>query len=85
LPLDFSFSLRNGEVGGDRGFDAALAFRDCEAAASALDGEKRKTIIPIHNATPRMIVIGFERRNDRTGPMAPVFVWVSSIDEGSRS
>ena len=81
MPLDFSFSFRNGEVGGDKGFDAALAFRNCEAAESALEGDSRKTMITIHNTTPTTIVIGFVRRNDRTGPMAPVFSWVSSIDE----
>lgn len=71
--LDFSFSFRKGEVGGDRGFEAALAFRSWEAAASALEGEKRKTNITMHSTTPTTIVIGFVRRNDRAGPMASVF------------
>ena len=73
--LDFSFSFRNGEVGGDKGFDAALAFRNSEAAASAPEGDSRNTSMTIHNAIPTIIVIGFVRRNDRAGPMAPVFSW----------
>lgn len=83
--LDFSFSFRNGEVGGDKGFDAALAFRNSEAAASVLDGDSRKTSMIIHNAMPTIIVSGFVRRNDRAGPMAPVFRWASSIDEVSQT
>jgi hypothetical protein len=84
LPLDFSFPFRKGDVGGERGFDAALAFRAVEGPASALDGESMKTNINTHNTTPTMIVSGLVRRNDRTGPMAPLCCCVSSIDEKFR-
>lgn len=80
MPFGFSTVFRNGEVGGDRGFDATLAFRVGDPAESADDGDSRKTNITIHSTTPTTMVIGFERRNDRTGPMAPVYYWVSSID-----
>lgn len=80
MPLDFSLCFRKGEVGGERGFDAALAFRNCAAAASALEGESMKTNISTHNATPTIIVIGFVRRKERTGPMAPLYCRVSSIN-----
>ena len=79
MPLDFSFPFRKGDVGGDRGFDAALAFRNCEAAESSLDGESTKTNITTHSTTPTMTVSGLVRRNDRTGPMAASYCWVSSI------
>lgn len=68
-----SFCLRKGDVGGERGLDAALALLNCDAAASALDGEKRNTKIMIHKTTPTIKVSGFVRRNDRTGPMAPLY------------
>lgn len=68
-----SFCLRKGEVGGERGLDAALALLNCDAAASALDGEKRKTNIMIHKTTPTIRVSGFVRRKERTGPMAPLY------------
>lgn len=57
-------------MGGERGFEAALAFRTCEAVESELDGESKKTHIIITSAIPTTIVIGLDRRNDRTGPMA---------------
>ena len=84
MPLVFSLCFRNGDVGGERGFEAALADRAFEAAASAFEGERRKTKIKMHNTTPMMIVSGFERRNDRTGPIAPKYGWASPIDECRR-
>lgn len=74
LPLFVaSFCFRKGEVGGERGLDAALALLNCDAAASVFDGENRNTNIMIHNTTPTIRVSGFVRRNDRTGPMAPLY------------
>jgi hypothetical protein len=73
LPLDFSLDFRKADVGGERGFDAALAFRSCDAAESVLDGESMKTNIRMHNAMPTIMVIGFVRRSERTGPMAPLW------------
>ncbi len=78
MPFDFSVCFRKGDVGGERGFEAALALRSCEAAASVLDGENTKTRINIHKAIPTMTVIGLVRRNDRTGPMAPFHRWIFS-------
>jgi hypothetical protein len=71
--LDFSFCFRKGDVGGDRGFDAALAFLTCAVVVSELDGESRKNNMPTHNTAPTMIVSGLIRRN-RTGPMAALGV-----------
>jgi hypothetical protein len=70
-------------VGGERGFDAAVAFRDCAAAVSEVEGESMNTTITIHNSTPTITVSGFVRRKDRTGPMAAVYCWVSSIQDFS--
>ena len=42
MPFAFSFCFRKGDVGGDRGFDAALAFRTCAEAESELEGDSRK-------------------------------------------
>jgi hypothetical protein len=67
-------------VGGDRGFEAAFADLALAAAASAFEGESRKTNINIHNTTPTIIVIGFDRRSDRTGPMAPRYERASPIE-----
>jgi hypothetical protein len=84
LPLDdTSFCFRKGDVGGERGFDATVAFRT-GADPVELDGDSKKTNITTHNITPTMIVSGLVRRNDRTGPMAPLYCWVSSMDEISR-
>lgn len=70
MPLsDFSFCFRKGDVGGERGFDAALAFRTCAAAESPLDGDSRKMKMNINSTKPMTIVTGL-RRNDRVGPMA---------------
>jgi hypothetical protein len=66
LPFAFSFCFRNGDVGGERGFDAAAAFL---AGESESEGCNMKTKITIHNTTPTTIVSGFVRRSDRTGPM----------------
>lgn len=60
-------------MGGESGFDAAVAFRDFVAAASELDGESIKTNMTIHNTTPTITVSGFVRRRDRTGPMAALY------------
>ena len=79
MPFSFSFCFRNGDVGGDRGFDAALAFLICDAGESEFEGCSIKMKISIHNTTPTMIVSGFARRSDRTGRM-PLYCWVSSID-----
>ena len=70
MPSDFSLCFRNGDVGGERGFDAALAFLVC-ATGESDEGWSRKTKMTIHNTTPTMIVSGFVRRSDRTGPMPP--------------
>lgn len=69
-PADFSLPLRNGDVGGERGFEAALSFRAFDEPASILDGENIKNNIKMHNTTPTIIVSGLERRSDRTGPIA---------------
>lgn len=66
-------------MGGERGFDAAEAFRNCEAGESELEGWSMKMKITIHNTTPTITVSGFVRRSDRAGPM-PSYVWVSSIN-----
>lgn len=71
MPFGFSTCFRKGEVGGERGFEAAFAVRVFAAAASDLEGDTRKTNITMHRTTPTMIVSGFERRSDRAGPMAP--------------
>lgn len=65
-----SLDLRNADVGGDSGFDAALACLALTAAASELDGEKRKTIMTIHSTAPTRSVSGLVRLSDRTGPIA---------------
>ena len=70
MAFDFSLCFRKGDVGGERGFEAALADLAFCAAASAFEGERRKTNINIHNTTPIMMVSGFDRRSDRVGPMA---------------
>lgn len=71
MPLDFSLPFLKADVGGDRGFEAAPAFRRLAAAVSCFEGDNRKTKMNIHKTTPITIVIGLCRRNDRTGPMAP--------------
>jgi hypothetical protein len=81
LPFGFSLCFRKGEVGGDRGFEAALADLALAAAASPFEGESRKTNMNIHNTTPTTIVTGFDRRSDRTGPMAPRYGRASPIDD----
>ena len=63
--------FRKGEVGGERGFEAALALRDFDEPASVLDGERRKTNMKMHKTTPTIMVSGLVRRSDRTGPIAP--------------
>lgn len=68
MPLVFSVCFRNGDVGGDRGFEAAAAFLMGDVAESC-DGWRMKTRMTIHNTTPTIIVSGLVRRNDRTGPM----------------
>jgi hypothetical protein len=83
--LDFSLDLRKGSVGGESGFDAARAFRNCDAAMSALEGENKKTMITTHNTTPTMMVNGFVRRSDRTGPMMKgVVAGCGVFDDGTR-
>jgi hypothetical protein len=79
LPLAFSFCFRNGDVGGERGFDAAVAFLTCDAGEPEFEGWTIKMKITIHNTTPTAIVSGLARRSDRTGPM-PSDCWMSSID-----
>lgn len=56
-------------MGGERGFEAALFFLDCARAVSAADGENRKTIMKMQRTMPTTTVMGFERRNERTGPI----------------
>lgn len=75
----FSLVFRNADVGGERGFEAALAFLDFNASASPLDGERMKTKITTHKTAPTNKVRGFVRLSDRTGPMAVSFWSVSSI------
>ena len=58
-------------MGGERGFDATLAALVVDACVLAVEREKRKKSMPIHNTAPTMTVSGFVRRKDRTGPMAP--------------
>lgn len=72
-----SFCFLNGEVGGERGFDAALAFLALVAPFSD-PGDSMKTKITKHNITPTITVSGFVRFNDRTGPMADLCCRVSS-------
>lgn len=83
MPLeDFSFCFRKGDVGGERGLEAALAFRTCAEAESELEGDSRKKKMNINNTTPITTVTGL-RRNDRVGPMAVLYcvvLSVSSID-----
>lgn len=69
MPFAFSFCFRKGDVGGERGFDAALAFRTCAEAESELEGDSRKKKMNINNTTPITTVTGL-LRNDRVGPMA---------------
>lgn len=77
MPFGFSTCFRKGDVGGERGFEAALAVRVFAAAASDFEGDTRKTNIIMHRTTPTMIVSGLERRSDRAGPMAPYYCWAS--------
>lgn len=72
------------EVGGERGFEAAFAFRSLESAVSALEGEKRNTNMVIMRAMPMTIVRGLERRSDRTGPMADLYVGCPQCSMGVR-
>jgi hypothetical protein len=69
FPLDFSFCFRNGDVGGDSGFEAALAFRNLEESVSELEGVNRKTSMTMHSTTPTRTVRGFRCLTERAGPM----------------
>ena len=72
-----SFCFLKGDVGGERGFDAALAFLASVAPLSD-PGDSINTNITKHNTTPTTTVSGFVRFSDRTGPMAELCCWVSS-------
>ena len=65
--------LRKGDVGGERGFDAAPTLRAFSARLSVDVGEMMKMNIKMHKAVPRMRVRGEERLIDRTGPIVFVF------------
>lgn len=52
--------LRKGEVGGERGLEAA--FRSCAAAVCPLEGEKRKRKTTTNKQMPERIVHGLDRR-----------------------
>lgn len=56
-------------MGGERGFEAALFFRDCARAVSAAEGENRKRTMKMQRTMPTTTVMGLERRNERTGPI----------------
>lgn len=56
-------------MGGERGFEAALSFLDFARAESAAEGESMKTKMKMQRAAPTTMVIGFERRSERTGPI----------------
>jgi hypothetical protein len=58
--------LRKGEVGGERGCDAAEAFR--EAEKSGVEGPIKKYRMKMQSAVPRARVTGFVFLR-RTGPM----------------
>lgn len=72
MPFDFEDCFRKGDVGGERGFDAALAFLSFEEAASALDGDKMNETKPIHSIALSISTRGFVRRNDRRNAIAPM-------------
>lgn len=78
MPFAFSFCFRKGDVGGDRGFDAALAFRTCAEAESELEGDSRKKKMNINSTTPITTVTGL-LRNDRVGPMAALCCWCPQL------
>ncbi len=64
--MDFGICFRKGEVGGDRGFDAADSCFCCANDEGLSEGDdKRKVRKPKANSPARMSVIGFVRRNDR--------------------
>ncbi len=64
--MDLDVCFRKGEVGGDRGFDAAkLCFCCAKDGVLSEEGDKRKTRKPTANRPARIIVMGFVRRNDR--------------------
>ena len=73
MPFDLEDCFRKGDVGGERGFDAALAFLNFAEAESRLDGDSKNVIAPIHNSTMTTTVSGLIRRN-RIGPIV-ILMW----------
>ena len=64
--MDLGICLRKGEVGGDRGLDAAeLCFCCANDEGLSEEGDRRKLRKPKANRPARTSVIGFVRRNDR--------------------
>lgn len=63
LSLGLPVDLRKGDVGGERGFEAALALRSLYDAESFAEGEERKTMMPIRKTAPSSAWSGLKRRN----------------------
>jgi hypothetical protein len=56
--------LRNGSDGGERGFEATSPPPFLVRDGTSLP-EKKKTKKPMHRMAARIMVMGFERRNER--------------------
>ena len=69
MPPGFEDCFRNGDVGGERGFDAALAFLIFEAAESALDGDMMKVTKPISSKALKRSTNELCRRTVRMNPI----------------
>jgi len=72
LPLFFEDCFRKGEVGGERGFDAAPACLNLAAAESEADGDRMKIQNTINTMPLSINISGLVRRNERIKAMAPV-------------
>ena len=73
MPFDLEDCFRKGDVGGERGFDAALALLNFAEADSRLEGDSRNVIAPIHKSTTTASASGFIRLN-RISPVM-ILVW----------